>query len=270
MRSTLFSIPVPEFLQGFLPSSIPIFGYGLMILLAYLTVTSLCVFRAKKYNIDKEIVQDLTLSILLAGIIGARIAHIALYSHQYESFVEIFKIWNGGLVLYGFLLTAPLMIWYKLKKHNISWDTFFAIFLPPVPLGIGIGRLGCFLNGCCYGKPGEASWCVTFPAKVFPQSFLDAHGHVPIHPTQLYAFFLGLILSVLLMKLPTILTQMKGREIFTCFLLGYGIIRLLEESFRADTPNHFFNSLTAGQGISVLMIVASIIYFIISSKNQKV
>jgi len=266
LRSTLFEIPIPEFLQGVFPESIPVFGYGLMILFAYICVTFISVKRAKPLGFSKEMIQDLTTSTLISGIIGARFAHLFLYSEQYESFIDFFKIYNGGLVLYGFLLTTPFVINYKLKKINMTWHQFFIIFLPPVPLGIGIGRLGCFLNGCCYGEPGSAPWCVIFPSDSTPGSI---YGDIPIHPSQLYAFSLGLILSVLLMKLTTIFPRMNGYQMLYSFLFGYGVIRLIEETFRADTPKHFFKVFTAGQGISILLISAAILFFTLPKLVKK-
>jgi phosphatidylglycerol---prolipoprotein diacylglyceryl transferase len=267
LRSVLFRIPIPEFLQNLgLPEALPIFSYGLMILLAYIVVTFICIKRAHPLGFNKDIVQDITTSTLIAGIIGARLAHIILYTDQYGSFLEIFKIYNGGLVLYGFLITTPFVIHYKIKKINMSWNQFFLIFLPAIPLGIGIGRLGCFFNGCCFGAPGDLPWCVIFPPESIPgEIFKD----IAIHPSQLYAFSLGLILSVLLMKLTTILPSMNGGQMFSSFLLGLGIIRLIEESFRVDTPKHFFSFLTAGQGISVLLMIASLFFFYFSKTQTK-
>jgi len=266
LKSILFEIPIPIFLQGIFPTSIPVFGYGLMILLAYISVTFISIRRAKPLGFSKEMIQDLTTTTLISGIIGARFAHLFLYTDQYESFIDFFKIYNGGLVLYGFLLTTPFVINYKLKRINMTWNQFFIIFLPPVPLGIGIGRLGCFLNGCCYGGPGEVPWCVVFPDSSMPGSI---YGETPIHPSQLYAFSLGLILSILLMKLTTIFPRMNGNHMLSSFLLGYGFIRLIEETFRADTPKHFFHVFTAGQGISVLLIIVSILFFILPKLVKK-
>lgn len=238
---------------------LPIFGYGVMILTAFLLCTWLASKRAQKYQIAKDRVQDITTMTLLAGLLGARIMHLILYSEGYSSFVDFFKFYEGGLVLYGCVLTAPLMVWYKLKKYGISWDIFFKVFIPVIPLGVAIGRMGCFLHGCCYGVPGEMPWCVQFPDHA-PASIEFPGLHV--HPSQLYAALLGCSLSLFLFWISDKKKNLSGKHLGIIFMFSYGFIRLLEESFRGDTPDHVGNYLNAGQGISLLLIIlAPILYF---------
>lgn len=259
MRSILFEIPIPEFLQSLgLPSSFPIFGYGFFILIAFLVVNYWAGLRAKRFNYDPKYIQDISTSGLLAGVLGARVTHVVLYNDHYLHWTDFFKIYEGGLVLYGFLLTTPVVIYLKLKKLGISWEKFYTIFIPTIPLGIGIGRLGCFMNGCCYGSLGNQSWCVVFPEDTLP---FQTFGNQPIHPSQIYAFILGLTLSIILTFLPKFIKNMNGFHIFYSFLAGYGCSRLIEEFFRADTPKHFANILTAGQTVSIGLIIFAIIAF---------
>lgn len=256
MRSTLFSIPLPEFLQSWgLPAALPIFSYGLLILIAYLVATYWAGKRGQKYGISKDQVQDLTTSALISGIIGARLMHFILYPDYYHSWLDLLKIYEGGLVLYGFILTSPIIVIMKLKKNNISFHQFFMTFSPTLPLGIGIGRLGCFMNGCCYGTAANHAWCVVYPQGSLPFSEL---GNTPVHPSQLYAFFMGTSLAFLLQWIPKKFPDIKGFQLALCFTLGYGTIRLIEESFRGDTPLHFANTLTAGQATSLGLILVSL------------
>ena len=256
MRSTLFSIPLPEFLQSLgLPAALPVFSYGLMILTAYLLATSWATKRGQTYGINKDQVQDITTATLISGIIGARMMHLFLYPEHYYSWVDILKIYEGGLVLYGFILTSPIIVALRLKRHNLSFHQFFMTFMPTLPLGIGIGRLGCFMNGCCFGVPGDLAWCVVYPEDSLPYQI---HGNTAIHPSQIYAFILGTSLSAILHFVPKKFPNIKGFQLALCFTLGYGIIRLIEESFRGDTPLHFANSLTAGQATSLALILISI------------
>ncbi|MBF0197521.1 MAG: prolipoprotein diacylglyceryl transferase [Planctomycetes bacterium] len=256
MRSVLFKIPLPEFLG--LGEGIPVFGYGLMILLAWLTSDYWARKRAEQFSIEGEHVQSITISALVAGIIGARLTHFILYPDGYESFIDFFKIYEGGLVLYGFLITTPAIIYYKLRSYKISWNQFFVIFAPVIPLGIGIGRLGCFLNGCCYGTHSDMPWCVHFPQGSLAHSIEGLSRH----PSQIYAFFLGLGLSIILAKTETLLPKPKGIYLALSFLFGYGLIRLIEENFRGDTPAHVGGILTAGQGISILLMLSACITFV--------
>jgi len=226
-----------------------------MILIAYLLATHWAGSRGQKYNISKDQVQDITTGALISGIIGARMMHLFLYPSYYQSWVDIFKIYEGGLVLYGFILTSPIVVMLRLKKHHISLHDFFMTFTPTLPLGIGIGRLGCFLNGCCYGKPCDLPWAMIFPEGSLPHQI---YGSISIHPSQLYSFLMGLILAALLNWIPKKWPQIRGFQLALCFTLGYSTIRLIEESFRGDTPLHFANLLTAGQATSVIIMLLSL------------
>ena len=256
MRSTLFSIPLPSFLQSLgLPAELPIFGYGLMILCAYILATQWATIRGKKYGVNKDQIQDITTAALISGIIGARIMHLFLYPDYYESWVDILKIYEGGLVLYGFILTSPIIVILRLKRHNLSFHQFFMTFTPTLPLGIAVGRLGCFLNGCCFGTPGDHAWCVTYPVDTLPH---QVHGAISLHPSQIYAFILGTSLAFILSFIPQKLEKIRGFQLALCFTLGYGTIRLIEESFRGDTPLHFAEFFTAGQATSLVIILLSL------------
>jgi phosphatidylglycerol---prolipoprotein diacylglyceryl transferase len=221
--------------------------------------------RGKKYGISKDQVQDLVTLALISGLLGARICHALLYPENYHTWLDFFKIYNGGLVLYGFLFTTPLALIYKARRFKISVHTFFITFSPVLPLGIGIGRLGCFLNGCCYGGPGQQAWCVTFPKDTLP---FEAFGAIPLHPSQIYAFLLGLGLALLLKALPTIMPRIHGIQMALSFCFFYGIARLIEEAFRADTPKHFLGLLTAGQGVSVALMLCAVILWVPFRKWQ--
>jgi phosphatidylglycerol:prolipoprotein diacylglycerol transferase len=257
MYSTLLTIPLPEFLQKLgLPAGIPIFGYGMMILLAYLVCSFWASKRGEHFGMKKEQTQDLVTSSLISGLIGCRLMHWFLYPEGYHTPLDFFKLYNGGLVLYGFLLTTPWVLIYKLRKMGISGHHFLMTFSPVLPLGIGIGRLGCFLNGCCYGGPGEQSWCVVYPQGTLPN---DVFGQQPIHPSQIYAFLMGLTLALFLKTLPTIMPKVHGYKLALSFSFLYGCARLIEEAFRADTPRHVLGLLTAGQGVSLFLIAFALL-----------
>lgn len=260
MRSTLFTIPLPDFLQSLgLPEGIPVFGYGFMILMAYLVCTAWASHRGKAYGIKKEQVQDLVTMALISGIVGARIMHTILYPSGYQSLADYFKLYNGGLVLYGFLLTTPWVLIWKLRQQKIGGHAFLMTVAPVLPLGIGIGRLGCFLNGCCYGGPGEQSWCVVYPSGTLPHEMFPG---VPLHPSQIYAFVMGLVLALFLSRLPTIMPRVQGYRLALVFCFSYGCARLAEEFFRADTPDHVFGVLTAGQGVSVMLMALAVLLWV--------
>ena len=260
MRSILFHIPLPGFLSNWgLPTEIPIFGYGMMILLAYLICGKWAVERGKFYGLLPEQVQSLVTTSLVSGLIGARLCHVWLYTEFYHSWVDVFKIYNGGLVLYGFLFTTPIALIYKIRQYKISIHAFLMTFSPVLPLGIGIGRLGCFLNGCCYGAPGQQPWCVIFPEGSLPY---ETFAGMPLHPSQIYAFIMGLGMALFLKTLPSIMPRIHGVQMALSFSFLYGCARLTEEAYRADTPKHFLNILTAGQATSVFLMLLAVVLWI--------
>jgi len=235
----------------------------MMLLIAYLICTFWATKRGKKFGVEAQVVSNITTTALISGIFGARLLHWILYPEGYAHFIDFLKLNEGGLVLYGFMLTSPLAVWWSLKRNRVSFDTFFMVFTPVLPLGIGIGRLGCFLNGCCYGSRGDQPWCVMFPegAPAYGGGLIEPF---PVHPSQIYAFAMGCLMALCLGWLPTIMRSLKGYQMALFFLFLYGLARLIEEGFRGDTPRHFLGFLTAGQGISVVLMLVSLPFLVFS------
>ena len=169
MRQVLFWIPT-RFFDG-LPSwwpdlQIPIYGYGMMLFAAFLACTWLAGRRARKQGIARERIQDLAMWIFLGGIIGARITYMIQYHRPIE---EFFQIWQGGLVFYGSAIggvagyTAAYV--FVIRKYQLSSLKLADIIAPCVPVGLCLGRIGCLLNGCCYGNVACPAhwWDIPFP-----------------------------------------------------------------------------------------------------------
>lgn len=160
MRQVLFHIPVPG-----TDVNIPIYGYGFMLFVAFVFCVWLAARHAKKEGIDPKHVQDLAIWLFLTGIAGARLTFMIQYGVPLAQF---FMVWDGGLVFYGSAIGGAigyfLAYWFILRKHNISSWKMADIIAPGVALGLCLGRLGCLLNGCCYG--GVA--CPDCPGISFP------------------------------------------------------------------------------------------------------
>lgn len=163
MRQILFEIPLHS-LWDRLPN-IPIHGYGFMLFLAFVFCTWLATRLARRQGIAPVHVQDLAIWIFLFGIAGARITFMIQYGVPIWKFYEV---WEGGLVFYGSaiggLIGFGLAYLFLLRKHKISLAKMADVIAPCAALGLAIGRIGCLLNGCCYG--GVA--CPDCPAVVFP------------------------------------------------------------------------------------------------------
>src|SRR4030043_1413495 len=157
--------------------------YGLLVAVGFLIGLGFAVRQARKEGTPADKIIDLGFYILLSAIIGLRLFFILINaSHYIKNPLDIFKIWEGGLVFYGgVLLAVPTAIWYVKKNGLGIWRTA-DVFAPSIAIGHALGRLGCFFAGCCYGKTAEAlPWAVRF---TYSESL--AQIGIPLHPTQLY------------------------------------------------------------------------------------
>lgn len=261
----------------------PIHSYGLMIAIGFLTALFFIQRDAKAAGFDPKAFSDLSFYAFFIGIIGARLAHIVMfpYSYSWSDPIGWIAIWRGGLVFQGGPLLAMIFVFYYLRRQKISFWAACDIMFPYLALAHGFGRMGCFLNGCCYGKPTSVPWAI--PARRVPwdttlpptgsSAYLDhlhrysdiaadAHWSHAIHPTQLYSF-LGLLLICL-----TLLYLRKHWHPFSGFTLPiyfvvYGFFRFLVEFFRGDhNPTHFF-SLTDQQVASALFAAVGVALFFV-------
>ena len=167
MYQILFRIPDAVPLIG----GAPIYGYGVMLVIGFWAAMELAKFLARRSKIDPEIFANAALIALVAGVLGARLSHvienISDYTRPELSFGQ--NLWNainirsGGLTYYGgFLLATPATLayaWYKRVPLRLGLD----IVAPCVMIGLGFGRIGCYLNGCCYGAETNVAWAVEFP-----------------------------------------------------------------------------------------------------------
>jgi phosphatidylglycerol---prolipoprotein diacylglyceryl transferase len=172
MRQVLIRLPIPTPWS----SNIPIYGFGFMLVVALFVCTWLAGRRARKEGIAKEHVYDVAFYLVLAGIVGARLVFMIQYGQPLESF---YKFWEGGLVWYGALAGGAvgylLAYYFVLRKHGISTWKLADIIAPSLALGLAFGRVGCLLNGCCYG--GVA--CTGCPALHFPVHSFAGGLHSP-------------------------------------------------------------------------------------------
>lgn len=166
MRQVLFRIPIPN---PWFPEGFPIYGFGFMLFLAFITCTWIAGRRSRKEGVNPLYVQDLAIWIFVAGIIGARITYMIQYREFIkEPLIEFFQIWNGGLVFYGSAIGGVIgfLLAYRfiIQKHDLALWQLADIIAPSVAWGLMLGRVGCLCNGCCYGDVA----CPNCPQLHFP------------------------------------------------------------------------------------------------------
>jgi len=228
-----------------------IFSYGVMVALGFGLATFLICINAKKHNLNKNSVIDLFILMLLSGLIGARLFYVLLNIDYYlTNPIEVLNLSRGGLIWYGgFLSGLATAAWYIRRKRIDFWIAAdFAI--PYIALAQSLGRIGCFLNGCCFGI--EASSDFQFGV-VFPGS------PVLRHPTQIYSSLALLILFIVL-RIWQDLPHFKG-EIFLGYCVLYSLERFFMEFLRADNPR-IISGLTFSQIISAIIFILALTVFV--------
>jgi phosphatidylglycerol:prolipoprotein diacylglycerol transferase len=181
MRQILLEIPLHSWFG--IGWDIPIHGYGFMLFLAFIACTWLASVLARRQGIPPELIQDLAIYLFVFGIIGARLTFVFQYFDKFQdNLLQIFAIWDGGLVFYGsvigglvgFILAHRVLF----QKHKVSFFNLADVISPCLALGLALGRIGCLLNGCCYGGVAGADCpAIHFPLPAEPRHVLVANGY---------------------------------------------------------------------------------------------
>ncbi|HON07297.1 MAG TPA: prolipoprotein diacylglyceryl transferase [Verrucomicrobiota bacterium] len=235
--------------------NLTIYWYGIFVAAGILAGLWIASRYARLRGITAETIIDSGIWLVISGLIGARLFYVILNwktNFANQPFYEVFMIQKGGLVYYGGLLGGILggIIFSKIKKIPIL--RLLDVLAIGLPVGHFFGRIGCFMNGCCYGKETTLPWAVHFPS---PH---ETFGKV-VHPTELYEAILNLALFFYLVRY-----YKKGKpdgSVAACYLISYGLLRFAVEFLRGDYPPYqlLFGFLTPAQGLSVILIAIGIV-----------
>ncbi len=283
MHPFLLRIPLPLGGAFRLPS------YGFMIMCGFLASLFIMQRRARRAGIDPNAVFDVAIAVLLGGIVGARIMYVARNWPLFRSdLFEIIRIDKGGLVFYGGLVGGVLLFLIVVLKRKLPTLKIVDVLASVMPLGHAFGRVGCFLNGCCFGRVTDSWVGVRFPRILEPGTTGSALYHVagehivgspafvyhlqgmpaevaasmrwslPVHPTQLYAVGYNLLIFVVLSYL--FWRRWRDGEIAWLYLVFYGSARFANEIFRVE-PQVLWG-LTAAQLMCVLFVLLGFVMFL--------
>jgi len=221
-----------------------IYWYGVMVATGIFVSIYLFQKESIKEGYDERVISQIIFGTILTGIIGARLLHVLVYSSYYFLHpIEIIKIRNGGLAIEGAIIFSLIFITIFTKIKDISTVKLLDLISVYVPIGQAIGRIGCFLNGCCYGKETEFFLGVKF-------SFLEKK----VHPTELYYSFSYVLLFLFLKKVSKKFKIGEGL-IFSFYLIGFSFIRYFIDFLRGDLTKSFF-------GLYPTQLIAIFIFFI--------
>ncbi|MBI2827148.1 MAG: prolipoprotein diacylglyceryl transferase [Planctomycetia bacterium] len=150
---------------------LPIRGYGTMLLVALVSSVGMGAYRARRMGLDPELILSLAFWLIVAGIIGARLFYVVEYWDVHfadkplgQQVLSTLAINTGGLVVYGAMVVGGAAFVAFVYRHKLPGFALADLIAPSVALGVGLGRIGCFMNGCCFGGPCDLPWAVTFPA----------------------------------------------------------------------------------------------------------
>jgi len=219
---------------------------------AYLAGLWLAVRRARAAGIDGNRIMDLLIWVIISALVGAKaLLFIVDFEHFTSSWEEFTTLLRSGGVFYGGLIAAILVTIYQLRKHRLALWPSADLFAPGIALGYMVGRLGCLMAGCCYGKPTDVAWAITFtdPAASFN---VGTPLNVALHPTQLYESAAGLVLLVAMLLIEKRPGSFPGRT-FWSFAFMYSVLRFVIEFFRGDDRGLVFDMLSTSQFISVVL-----------------
>ena len=245
----------------------PLHWFGVLIALGFLAGLWTASRRATRYGLQPDQVGDSIVWIIIGAVLGARSLYVITYWQ--ESFAgrpwkEIFMVQHGGLVFYGGFVGAALavMLYCHFRKLPL-WNLADAL-APSIALGSAFGRMGCLMNGCCYGRTCDLPWAVHFPA-----------GHetspVGVHPTQIYDALLNLALYGALAWLYR--RKKFDGQVFAAYLICYALTRSLVEHFRGDySAGHIHAGfLTPAQLVSVGILAAGVgLMIVLRGRKSKI
>lgn len=227
--------------------------YGLMYLLGFASSYLLVRYQIKKkgFKLKKDFVEALYSYLILGLILGARLGYVIFYNLSYyiQHPLEIFAIWHGGMSFHGGLIGSVIAGILFCRKLKVDAWQIADLIIVTAPIGIGLGRLGNFINGELYGRVTDVPWAMIFPTG----------GPLPRHPSQLYEFFLeGVVLFIILWLLKD--KTLKTGVLFSLFMIFYGTFRFFVEFFREPDVQVGFilGVFTMGQMLSAAMVFLGI------------
>jgi len=233
-----------------------VYSYGLMVAIGILAASWLLQRHAARRGLSADTVLDIVFWVVLCGLVGGRVFYVLLNADVYRQDPgEIIRLYKGGLVFQGSFIGGLIGALAVIRKKRLPVLGTLDLFAVYVPLAHAFGRIGCFLNGCCYGRPTQLPWGVRFPG------FLE-----PVHPTQLYsAFFLVLIFAVLRRSERT--KRFDG-QIVGLYLMLYGAMRFVMEFFRGDNPA-VLGGLSLFQYVSAAMFLIGLMLYRYLERGRK-
>lgn len=227
-----------------------VYAWGTMLSLAVILGVIGARRLAVRAGIEPDRILDLAIWLVIAGLLGARLFYVFFYDPEYFAAhpLAVFNPTQAGLVFYGGLIAGIAAGGWYVYRHKLSFWNLADVITPFLALGYGVVRVGCYLNGCCYGKPTEVPWGVVFPGLL----------EVSRHPTQLYSS--GLALLIFAVTLWLFYRRRFTGQVFLIYLMLYAVSRSLVEVFRENLL--VWGPITIAQLVSIGLFLAALLGYI--------
>jgi len=243
----------------------PVYTYGVLLAAAYLLGLQFALVRARSRGLDPNRVMDLGIWIIISALAGAKLLLLIIDFDTFgRSPAQLLTLLRSAGVFYGVLITAVVVALWYLRRHRMPMWTVTDVFAPGIALGHVIGRFGCFFAGCCFGRPANVPWAVTFTSEYAAQN-VGTPLNIPLHPTQLYEAGAELLILLLLLA-----TERRGRPFpgrtFWGYMFLYAVSRFIIEFYRGD-PRGMVGGFSTSQFVSMLIVPVSIIMLVLLSRR---
>jgi phosphatidylglycerol:prolipoprotein diacylglycerol transferase len=243
--------------------------YGVLLSFAFLFGLWLAVKRGRDRGIDTPLIYDLAIVIILSAIAGSRAYYVFVNREYYEgNLLSALKVWEGGLSMYGGVILAIAASFVFSRQKKVRFNKIADVIAPSLAIGLMVTRVGCFFNGCCFGKTTSIFTGMVFPSNSEAGRILFGET---IHPTQLYASLYGLIIFLILI----VVDRKSHRDgfLFALFLIFYSVSRFVIDFFRYYDDSSIFTLLGIDLGYNQVISVILFIYgmvFVFRSRGSSV
>lgn len=224
-------------------------SYGVMVALGFALAVWWSLRMAPRYQIEPDRILDLVLYTAVAGIVSSRLVFVLFHWGDFvREPVQVFYFWQGGLSFHGAFLGGALAVALYTRRWGIPFLRIADLLAPGVALAYAVGRIGCFLGGCCYGVPTDLPWACSFHDPFHPHLRTP-----PSHPTQIYASLSNLLLFAMLARMQR--QPHATGKVFWAYLALYGVYRFIVEFWRIGaTSSVLALGLSDAQWVSLLMV----------------
>lgn len=238
---------------------VTIHGYGLMIAVGFLLCVLMGMYRAKRLDRSPEAILDISLLGIVAGFVGAKLLYVIV---EFPAFLEnpASMLRSEGFVVYGGIIAGVVSAIFYCRRKKLVFLQYFDLAAPSISLAQGFGRIGCFLAGCCYGRPTQS-----FLGVVFPEGSMAPAG-VKLLPTQLFSSAGDFLLTVALLVYAR--HSRHDGDVGALYMLLYGVGRFVLEFFRFDHRGTV-GALSTSQFISLFIVAGSVLLFVCNRKRGK-